>query len=69
VAIKKISNPFNVPLEAKRLLREIKLLRHLRHPNLIEIKARLPPSSCLTPLRRCRAARCVATRRGWRIVK
>jgi hypothetical protein len=40
VAIKKISNPFAVPLEAKRLLREIRLLRMLRHPNIIAIKAR-----------------------------
>ncbi len=40
VAIKKIANPFAVPLEAKRLLREICLLRRLRHPNIIAIKAR-----------------------------
>ena len=37
VAIKKIVNAFENVVDAKRTLREIKLLRHLRHENVIEI--------------------------------
>ncbi|WVZ77975.1 hypothetical protein U9M48_025761 [Paspalum notatum var. saurae] len=45
VAIKKINNVFeNVP-NAARILREIKLLRLLRHPNIVQIKhIMLPPT-------------------------
>ena len=39
VAIKKIKNAFNNFLDAKRTLREIKLLRHLDHENICA----LPP--------------------------
>ena len=37
VAIKKISNAFENAVDAKRTLREIKLLRHLKHENVIRI--------------------------------
>ena len=37
VAIKKITNAFENAVDAKRTLREIKLLRHLRHENVIRI--------------------------------
>jgi len=45
VAIKKVSNTFNDLLEAKRILREVKMLRHLNHSNLCEIVDLIPPSS------------------------
>lgn len=35
VAIKKIMKPFSTPVLAKRTYRELKLLKHLRHENLI----------------------------------
>ncbi|CAA0812141.1 Mitogen-activated protein kinase 4 [Striga hermonthica] len=38
VAIKKIGNAFDNRIDAKRTLREIKLLRHLDHENVIAIK-------------------------------
>ncbi|CAN6559723.1 unnamed protein product [Malus baccata var. baccata] len=47
VAIKKIANAFDNHMDAKRTLREIKLLRHLDHENVIAIKDVIPP-----PLRR-----------------
>ena len=34
VAIKKVSKAFDDVIDAKRTLREIKLLRHLNHPNV-----------------------------------
>ena len=37
VAIKKITNAFENVVDAKRTLREIRLLRHLRHENVIRI--------------------------------
>jgi serine/threonine protein kinase len=37
VAIKKINNTFANLTDAKRILREIKLLRHLKHENIISI--------------------------------
>lgn len=44
VAIKKISDIFEHVCEATRILREIKLLRLLRHPDIVEIKhIMLPP--------------------------
>ncbi|KAL9269319.1 Mitogen-activated protein kinase 19-like protein [Drosera capensis] len=46
VAIKKINNIFEHVSDAIRILREIKLLRLLRHPDIVEIKGiMLPPSS------------------------
>lgn len=47
VAIKKIANAFDNYMDAKRTLREIKLMRHLDHENVIAIKDVIPP-----PLRR-----------------
>ncbi|KAK4764070.1 hypothetical protein SAY87_013508 [Trapa incisa] len=47
VAIKKIANTFDNYIDAKRTLREIKLLRHLDHENVIAIRDVIPP-----PLRR-----------------
>ena len=45
VAIKKIQNIFEHLSDAARSLREIKLLRLLRHPDIVEIKhVMLPPS-------------------------
>jgi serine/threonine protein kinase len=45
VAIKKIVDVFDHVSDATRILREIKLLRLLRHPDLVEIKhIMLPPS-------------------------
>jgi serine/threonine protein kinase len=40
VAIKRIGGVFDNNVDAKRTLREIMLLRHLKHENIIEIKAR-----------------------------
>ncbi|KAG4198670.1 hypothetical protein ERO13_A05G100700v2 [Gossypium hirsutum] len=47
VAVKKIANAFDNHMDAKRTLREIKLLRHLDHENVIAIRDVIPP-----PLRR-----------------
>ncbi|CAI9755926.1 unnamed protein product [Fraxinus pennsylvanica] len=44
VAIKKISNAFDNKIDAKRTLREIKLLRHMDHENIIAIRDIIPPS-------------------------
>ncbi|XP_071703660.1 mitogen-activated protein kinase 7-like isoform X1 [Rutidosis leptorrhynchoides] len=38
VAIKKINNVFGNPIDAVRTLRELKLLRHIRHENVIGLK-------------------------------
>ncbi|GMP49678.1 hypothetical protein CsSME_00016593 [Camellia sinensis var. sinensis] len=43
VAIKKIANAFDNFMDAKRTLREIKLLRHLDHENVIAIRDVIPP--------------------------
>jgi serine/threonine protein kinase len=46
VAIKKITNVFDHVSDATRILREIKLLRLLRHPDIVEIRhIMLPPSA------------------------
>ncbi|KAJ3401870.1 Mitogen-activated protein kinase 13, partial [Chytridiales sp. JEL 0842] len=37
VAIKKIMKPFSSPVLAKRTFRELKLLKHLRHENIISL--------------------------------
>ncbi|KAK4717845.1 hypothetical protein R3W88_016183 [Solanum pinnatisectum] len=47
VAVKKIANAFDNYMDAKRTLREIKLLRHLDHENVIGLRDVIPP-----PLRR-----------------
>ncbi|KAK1270070.1 Mitogen-activated protein kinase 5 [Acorus gramineus] len=43
VAIKKIANAFDNHMDAKRTLREIKLLRHLDHENVVSIRDVIPP--------------------------
>jgi serine/threonine protein kinase len=44
VAIKKINNAFSNPKDSKRTLREIKLLKHFHHDNILElIDIPLPP--------------------------
>lgn len=45
VAIKKIGNAFENLTDARRTLREIKLLRHLRHENIIAVKDIMKPPS------------------------
>ncbi|KAG2425741.1 hypothetical protein HYH02_014957 [Chlamydomonas schloesseri] len=45
VAIKKIANAFDNVIDAKRTLREIKLLRHLQHENIVQIKDIIPPTN------------------------
>ncbi|XP_059693592.1 mitogen-activated protein kinase 7 isoform X1 [Haemorhous mexicanus] len=44
VAIKKIPNAFDVVTNAKRTLRELKILKHFKHDNIIGIKDILRPS-------------------------
>jgi mitogen-activated protein kinase 1/3 len=43
VAIKKIGNAFDNHIDAKRTLREIKLLRHMDHENILAIKDLIRP--------------------------
>lgn len=45
VAIKKIAKTFENLKDTKRILREIKLLRHFNHENILSIKDILPPKS------------------------
>ncbi|CAM9913360.1 unnamed protein product, partial [Phaeothamnion confervicola] len=45
VAIKKIGEAFRDPVDAKRILREIKLLRFFRHDNIIRLVDIQPPPS------------------------
>lgn len=45
VAIKKITKAFSNLVETKRTLREVKLLRHFRHANIIEILDIMKPES------------------------
>lgn len=44
VAIKKIPNTFDVVTNAKRTLRELKILKHFKHDNIIAIKDILKPT-------------------------
>ncbi|KAI5386808.1 hypothetical protein KIW84_073089 [Lathyrus oleraceus] len=43
VAVKKIANAFDNKIDAKRTLREIKLLRHMDHENVVAIRDIVPP--------------------------
>jgi len=45
VAIKKIGNAFDNRIDAKRTLREIKLLRHMDHENIVAIRDIIRPPS------------------------
>lgn len=44
VAIKKIPKAFEDTMDCKRLVREIKILRHFRHDNVLGLIDILPPS-------------------------
>ncbi len=44
VAVKKITNAFDDLIDAKRILREIKILRQLSHENIIRILDIFPPA-------------------------
>ena len=46
IAIKKIANAFDNRIDAKRTLREIKLLRHMDHEN-VSVLLDLSPSSAM----------------------
>mmetsp|Transcript_14576 Transcript_14576/g.43637 ORF Transcript_14576/g.43637 Transcript_14576/m.43637 type:complete len:442 (-) Transcript_14576:281-1606(-) len=48
VAIKRIAEVFYDAHEAKKVLREIRLLRDFRHPNIITLRELIPPSSLET---------------------
>lgn len=41
VAIKKIQNVFSDPVDAKRILRELCIVRQLDHPNLVQVDSKL----------------------------
>jgi len=43
VAIKKCPNIFEDPSDAKRIAREIRLLRHFQHPNIVKLTDLPPP--------------------------
>jgi mitogen-activated protein kinase 1/3 len=43
VAIKMIPKAFHDEIDAKRILREIKLLKHFKHENIISIQDMMPP--------------------------
>ena len=45
VAIKKITNAFSHVMDARRTLREVKLLRHLKHANVMAIRDIMLPTS------------------------
>jgi serine/threonine protein kinase len=45
VAVKKVLDPFHDHTDCKRLLREVRLLRSLRHPNVLHLTDLMPPPS------------------------
>lgn len=45
VAVKKIPGAFDDLVDAKRIVREIRLLRHFDHENVMKVVDILPPSS------------------------
>ncbi|KAF8060610.1 MMK1 [Scenedesmus sp. PABB004] len=45
IAIKKIASCFDSAVDAKRVLREVALLSHLRHENVVALRDVLPPAS------------------------
>jgi hypothetical protein len=50
VAIKKVTNAFADLVDAKRILREMKLLRHFNHENVrVRLVKSVPILSCITP--------------------
>ena len=44
-AIKMVPRAFNDEIDAKRILREIKLLKHMRHENIVGIVDMMPPTA------------------------
>jgi tRNA A-37 threonylcarbamoyl transferase component Bud32 len=44
-AIKMVPKAFNDEIDAKRILREIKLLKHFRHDNIVGIEDMMPPTA------------------------
>lgn len=58
VAIKRIAHLFQDLIDAKRVLREIKLLRHMSHDNVVKVRgaaARRNRAACAPPSRSARA--------------
>lgn len=51
VAIKKIRDVFDVPAITKRTLRELKILKHFKHDNIIAIKEILRPPADINEFR------------------
>jgi tRNA A-37 threonylcarbamoyl transferase component Bud32 len=45
VAIKMVPRAFNDEIDAKRILREIKLLKHMKHENIVGIVDMMPPTA------------------------
>lgn len=45
VAIKMVARAFNDEIDAKRILREIKLLKHFNHENIVGINDMMPPQA------------------------
>jgi tRNA A-37 threonylcarbamoyl transferase component Bud32 len=45
VAIKMVPRAFNDEIDAKRILREIKLLKHMKHDNIVGIVDMMPPTA------------------------
>lgn len=45
MAIKKIPGAFDDLVDAKRIVREIRLLRHFNHENVMKVVDILPPAS------------------------
>jgi len=45
IAVKKISDAFHDVIDGKRILREVKLLRSMKHDNILTIKDMYPPNS------------------------
>jgi mitogen-activated protein kinase 1/3 len=45
VAVKMVPKAFNDEIDAKRILREIKLLKHLRHENIVGVVDMMPPTA------------------------
>lgn len=43
IVIKKIPKTFDSPVDAKRIVREVKLLRHFKHENVIGLRDLVPP--------------------------
>uniref|UniRef100_A0A8C2ATG5 mitogen-activated protein kinase n=1 Tax=Cyprinus carpio TaxID=7962 RepID=A0A8C2ATG5_CYPCA len=47
VAVKKLSRPFQSMIHAKRTYRELRLLKHMKHENVIGLLDAFSPATCL----------------------